>query len=112
VLASIFTNCFMPKLEMTVNELFDADKRLNALYGRHPHVLSNTLRRYKKQGLVYRIQDSRRGRPFYYGMTEKGFKRLEWMAVNRPKQYFFQDKEFMKELLTQIISVLEKKSAL
>ena len=109
VLASIFTNCFVPNQEMTVNQLLNADKMLRDFYDHRPHVLSNHLRRYTVQGLLSRDQDYRRGHPYYYRMTEKGFKRLLWMINNR-KYYFFQGSwDLLKQLLEQIISFTERR---
>jgi hypothetical protein len=54
VLASVFVNCYLRELELTVFELLDADQVLSSHYCRRPQVLSNTLRHYHKLGLLYR----------------------------------------------------------
>jgi len=103
-------NCYVPQREMTAYELLDADPLLNSHYGRHPKVLSNVLQRYYKQGLLYRNQSPRRGRVFYYGITEKGFERLLWLLSNR-RWYFFQDRDFLEQLSIQILHFLEKRKS-
>jgi hypothetical protein len=100
-------NCYVPQQEMSVYRLLDVNPRLDSRYGRHPKVLSNLLLRYYRQGLLYRYQSRRGGREFYYGMTEKGFKRLWWLLYNR-KAVFPKDKDFLEPLLERVIEIFEK----
>ena len=113
VLACVFMRCYYWQREMTVLEFLYFDPRLKSRYGRHPNVLSNLLGRYCKQGLLYRRRSLSIGRPFYYGMTKKGFERLKWF-VNKPKfqSYFYNDPDFMVELLSRLISFVDKKERL
>ena len=110
VLASVFMKCYYSEREMTVLELLYFDPRLKSRYGKHPHVLSNLLGRYYKQGLLYRKRSLSRGRPFYYGMSEKGFKRLLWFVCTpKFKSYFYEDRDLLDQLQYHLDHFVEKR---
>ena len=110
VLAVFLQQNFLLRKKLTVNELLEADAFLRSRYGKKPHVLSNTLRRYQEQGLLRREEIHCRGHPFRYWMTDKGFDRLAWMLLpeNR-EQYFPQGKWFIDLLLKLIVEELENR---
>jgi hypothetical protein len=97
VLSSVFIECYLPELDLTVSELLAAHPILNGHYGLRPHVLSNVLRRYKIQGLLYRWEEYVRGHPCRYNLTEKGFNRLDWMSRNSTR-YLFCGKDLVSSL--------------
>lgn len=108
VLASVFVNCYLRQRELTVFELLDADQKLSSHYGRRPQMLSNTLRRYYKLGLLYRRKDLVRGHPYRYNLTRKGFVRLEWMCLNSGR-YLYRGKDLLEPLGPLIVHILEKR---
>jgi hypothetical protein len=109
VLASVFFNCYLGVRELTVFELLDADQMSSSHYGRKPQVLSNTLLRYYKLGLLYRRGDFARGHPYSYNLTEKGFKRFMWMCKPANSgRYLYRGKDFLKPLVPRIITDLKK----
>jgi hypothetical protein len=107
VLSSVFVYCYASGQELTVSELLNADQKLSSHYGRRPHVLSNTLRRYYKLGLLCRRKEPVRGHPYRYNLTRKGFMRLYWMFFNSEK-YLYRGKDDVKPLGPLILEELKK----
>jgi DNA-binding HxlR family transcriptional regulator len=107
VLASVFNNCYLRDRELTVFELLDADPMLSSHYDNRPQVLSNTLRRYYKQGLLYRTEDPVRGHPYRYNLTKKGILRVCWMCQNSWR-YLYRGHDLLRPIAILILQSLEK----
>ena len=108
VLAGIFMQCHLRQRILSVKELLDADFWLHYHFGKRPRVLSNTLRRYKKLGLLRRDKYSGRGCPYRYSLTSKGFNRLWWMATHSEK-YLYRDIDIVKPLIPLMLLEMERK---
>ena len=108
VLSSVFRHCYDHQRGLTVSELLANDPLLMAHYGRRPQVLSNTLRRYYKLGLLSRKEEVVIGHPYRYNLTEKGFNRLVWMATHHWK-YFDGDKNLLIPLMEDILRIMENR---